>query len=123
MKTMFVYGTLKRGYSNHELLRGAMFIGEDEAPGRMYSAGVPVVAPDAERWVKGEVFMVPEELLPRIDQLEGHPHGYTRTPVKLRSGMEAELYYWNHDVSWREELPEGVWPPRRFHHGREAKQR
>ena len=112
---LFVYGTLKRGHGNHRLLEGAEFIGRDEAPGRMYAGGVPVVKPvgrspgEAGEWVKGEVYAVPLTMLPRIDRLEGHPDGYTRTTVTLRSGRSAEIYYWLHSVDHRDYEPSGEW--------------
>lgn len=113
---LFVYGTLKRGYSNHRLLVDATFLGNDEAPGRLYAfgRGVPHVKPlDGSQlmWVKGEVYRLTNpEMLRAVDRLEGHPNGYTRTEVRLRSGMMAHIYYWHHTV-WAEDLVQnGEWP-------------
>lgn len=112
--TIFVYGTLKRGHSNHRLLEGAEFIGVDQAPGVVYGGNrfVPVAQPcEEERWIIGEVYRVDAETLKRLDRLEGHPHAYTRTPVKLRSGLDAEIYYWLGEiVSWNvQPIASGEW--------------
>lgn len=111
---LFVYGTLKRGYGNNRLLATAEFVAEDWAPGKLYGGYVPVVAPlNAEEpvahWVNGEVFLVDIETLRRCDQLEGHPHGYLRTLVTLRSGTKAFIYYWPHSVDKRDLVESGVW--------------
>lgn len=114
---LFVYGTLKRGHHNHRLLSGAEFLGNDEAPGRMHARhdrySVPVVKLPIgpEDWVKGEVYRVVDaEMLRRLDRLEGHPHGYTRTPVPLRSGRQAEIYYWLRETYNDPFVPSGEWP-------------
>lgn len=92
---LFVYGTLKRGFGNHFLLRGAKFLREDSFKGQLYTSGIPFAIP-GDGVVHGEVFDVPAELVPRLDSLEGHPDGYTRTEVSLHSGEFAEVYLWFH---------------------------
>lgn len=113
--TLFVYGTLKRAYGNHRLLAegDATFVGVDYAPGRVYgSNAVPVATPgDDGEWIKGEVFEVDAITLARCDRLEGHPNGYTRTAVTLRSGKPAEIYYWSHNVWDMEPIVGGEWAP------------
>jgi gamma-glutamylaminecyclotransferase len=95
---LFVYGTLLSGLHNHHLLKGAKLIGEDRAPGVMHcSGGAPITVPSKDgEWVLGEVYEVTsEKMLERLDSLEGHPTAYTRTPVTLKSGAKAEIYYWS----------------------------
>lgn len=116
---LFVYGTLKRGYHNHRLLAeaGAQFIQEDKAPGRLYGGYVPVVTPlpenkRAKLWVSGEVFLIDAPCLARCDRLESHPTGYTRTEVRLLSGLKAYIYYWLHPgyrVRDQDFIKSGVW--------------
>lgn len=105
---LFVYGTLKRGFSNNSLLRGAEFISEDTIKGHLYVGGVPFATPGTGV-VHGEVFDVPAALLPRLDFLEGHPDGYRRTPVTTLEGRDVEAYLWFHGVETRELVPDGVY--------------
>lgn len=97
---LFVYGTLKKGHGNHSLIAHCAGEGNDEAPGMLFGAiGAPTVKPsaNADDWVKGEVYVVADlETLNRVDSLEGHPSGYTRTKIRLRSGREAHIYYYHH---------------------------
>lgn len=117
MRPIFVYGTLKRGYGNHHLLETAEFVGCDQAPGIVYGGhGAPVAQPCAdgsERWIQGEVYHVDEKTLQRLDALEGHPRAYRRTPIVLRSGAIAEIYYWPHGIfANMQPEPTGEWNPR-----------
>lgn len=114
MIRLFVYGTLKNGQCNHDLLAEASFVKHDEARGLLFGGmGAPRVMPPVQGmegcWVKGEVYDVPDTLLPRIDRLEGHPHGYERTEVRLKSGITASIYYWHHHVRWSEWVTSGEW--------------
>jgi gamma-glutamylcyclotransferase (GGCT)/AIG2-like uncharacterized protein YtfP len=76
MTLLFVYGTLKRGYSNYNhLLINAHFIGEALSSGSKYvmqDIGFPIVWEDQSgARLKGEVFDVNDETLQRCDMLEG----------------------------------------------------
>jgi gamma-glutamylcyclotransferase (GGCT)/AIG2-like uncharacterized protein YtfP len=81
----FLYGTLKRDGCAAHLLSEAQFLSEaSTAPHyRLYSAGwFPVMVEDEEgQAIQGELWEIPETLLPRLDRYEGS--GYIRTPVKL----------------------------------------
>lgn len=89
MNTLFVYGTLKRGGSNHVFLRGQRFIGEARtAPGfTLYSLGdYPgmVRAPGDTAGVTGELWAVDDACLAELDRLEGLDEGlYERIDVLL----------------------------------------
>jgi gamma-glutamylcyclotransferase (GGCT)/AIG2-like uncharacterized protein YtfP len=89
---LFVYGSLKRGGAHHEELRGSTFLAEARTiPGFelvtleleqiSYRALVP--APGKPSSVPGEVFEVPAELLPALDEFEGEGQEYERRPVPL----------------------------------------
>lgn len=101
---VFVYGTLKKGFSNHRFLRDAVFVGDgwtvksyalylDEYPG-VYQ-GTPVSR------VRGEVYEVDRGLLARLDALEGHPVLYRREEIDvlLDDGrtVRAWIYFYPHD--------------------------
>ena len=88
-KLVFVYGTLKRGGSNHHYLANQKFLGEARtAPGfRLYElGGYPgMVAQSADQnGVTGEVWSVDTVALKNLDELEGLSEGlYRREPVPL----------------------------------------
>jgi len=87
---IFVYGTLKRGGSNHACLRDQEFLGEAcTVPGfTLYSLGsYPGMVPDLtdRHGVAGEVWSVDEKTLAELDALEGLAEGlYTRSLIPLR---------------------------------------
>jgi gamma-glutamylaminecyclotransferase len=85
---VFVYGTLKRGLTNHRLLVESDFIGAAYTVDtfRMYHVGFPVIFfdnhPDAKA-VYGEVYDVDDETLARLDSLESEGHMYDRRPINV----------------------------------------
>ena len=102
-KLIFVYGTLKRGCSNHHFLSGQTFVGEARTvPGfRLYAlGGFPgmVARADDTDGVVGEVWSVDADALLRLDALESLDEGlYRRAPVPLLApfadrGVEGYLY-------------------------------
>jgi gamma-glutamylaminecyclotransferase len=107
MHEVFVFGTLKRGFPNHEpLLRGIECLGEwitlERYPllvaGRWFS---PVMLPEpgiGER-VTGELYVVDDAKLAELDRLESThlPDGYRRRTIDIaccRTGRRgrAEVY-------------------------------
>lgn len=91
MKTkLFVYGTLKRGGSNHGWMRGQTFLGEGRTQPdyRMFDLGgypgLVRVEPGQGVAVTGEVWEVDEDGLRRLDVLEGVAEGeYELVPVAM----------------------------------------
>ena len=89
MTTVFVYGTLKRGGSNHRFLAGQKFIGlARTAPGyTLYSLGdYPgmVRKPGDTAGVTGELWLVDANCLAELDRLEGLDEGlYERAAVQI----------------------------------------
>ena len=96
---LFVYGTLKRDYSNHALLAAAHFVGE-AATTEMYgfylgpdeyAPGEPKIpyllanpkAGDAAVQVRGELWEVDSITLTQLDELEGHPDWYQRKKITV----------------------------------------
>lgn len=103
-RTIFVYGTLKTGYRLNDVLVDA---GSKKLAGfaltceryTMLAAGYPVVMekPQQAR-VAGELWRVPESLVPHLDRIEV---AYTRQVVRVRFGLhvvEAEMYFGRPDV-------------------------
>lgn len=60
--------------------------------------------------VCGEVYEVDEKTLKALDRLEGHPHMYERTLVKLEDGMEVWVYIYKHaSTQFSKIVPTGYW--------------
>ncbi len=99
---LFVYGTLMKGFGNHHLLESSTFIGTARTCEKyaMYATGFPFVNPNIPRTViSGEVYLVEsEEVLHRLDQLEGHPNWYVRTEIDVEliedsRKLRASIYF------------------------------
>jgi len=97
---LFVYGSLKRGAQHHAELAGCHFVAETvTAPGYAVVEQGPYLAlvevPGAASTVPGELFEVPLERLPALDEFEGE--GYRRAKVILEGesgkGGSALAYF------------------------------
>lgn len=118
MPLIFVYGTLKRGGSNHRQIADQEFVGMARtAPGyQLYDLGdYPgmVAAPEDQLGVTGELWSVDEAALRRLDRFEGVDQGlYRRVPIALQppdAQRVAETYLYNKSVSGRPALGP-TWP-------------
>lgn len=88
MNKVFVYGTLRKGYRNHDVLRGAKFLGNyDTGPGyTKFEMGLPYLIKDGEGpGCEGEVYEVSDLMLKMLDRFEGSPDWYVRTEIKVFS--------------------------------------
>jgi gamma-glutamylaminecyclotransferase len=103
MSRLFVYGTLKRGGSNHARLAGQKFLAEAHTmPGyTLYSLGdyPGMIAQPADRHgVSGEIWEIDAATLVELDEFEGVPEGlYRRESVPLlpphaKAAVETYLY-------------------------------
>lgn len=113
MTLVFVYGTLKRGGSNHRFLAGQQFVAEARTvPGYTLYAldGYPgmVPAPTAPHGVTGELWSVDEACLARLDALEGVSENlYRRAPIPLaapHAQLSAETYLYARPTAGRPHL-------------------
>ena len=116
MTPLFVYGTLKRGGSNHAHLAGQRFLGEARTvPGYTlfslddYPGLVP--APHDLAGVTGELWQIDAACLARLDELEGISENlYTRRPIQLAARPDAdpavpvETYFFARPVAARPHL-------------------
>lgn len=100
-----VYGTLRQGFGNHRLLRGAKCVGAGRTIDQyaMVCNGIPYVLPghreDAYN-VRVEVYAVDDSTLENLDRLENHPDWYERvkTKISLDNGLVADAWLYFNDV-------------------------
>lgn len=80
MNKVFVYGTLRKGCTNHYLLDGLPFVdAECEGVVRYWEYGVPFpFAKQGQGKIYGELYNVDNSVLKKLDALEGHPNFYKR---------------------------------------------
>ena len=92
MNKVFVYGTLKRGNSNSVMLHNQTYLGDGSTKQKyvMYDAGIPFVVEDDLSYegdtptlIRGELWLVTNQVVKELDALEGHPYAYRRTTVSL----------------------------------------
>jgi len=77
---LFVYGTLRYGFELNHLLRNSPFIGLGYVEGfKMYDLGGYPGCVKGDGTIWGEVYQVSEELLRKLDEVEG----YSGTPDDL----------------------------------------
>lgn len=110
-KQVFVYGTLKRGFSNDHVMRkaNAVYVG-DSVIDRfdMYSlAAFPAIVPtEKPHLVYGEVYTVAD--IEPLDWLEGYPDFYDRMEVMTSYGL-AWVYYLHAPPEAAPRIKEGFW--------------
>ncbi|HEY0968887.1 MAG TPA: gamma-glutamylcyclotransferase family protein [Opitutaceae bacterium] len=96
MKHLFVYGTLKRGCSNHAQMAGQRFVTEARTiPGyRLFDVGgFPglIAWPHDRDGVTGEIWAVDDAALARLDRFEGVDEGlYRRERIALVAPHDQE---------------------------------
>jgi gamma-glutamylaminecyclotransferase len=98
MKSLvFVYGSLKRGRSNHAWLAGQSFIGTATTRPvyRLFNLGTypgMIESPVAGQGIRGEVWEVDSEGLAKLDVLEGIEEGeYARVLARLAAPFDAAV--------------------------------
>jgi gamma-glutamylcyclotransferase (GGCT)/AIG2-like uncharacterized protein YtfP len=101
---VFVYGTLRRGGSNHFRMAGAGFVAPGTINGRMYRIDwyPGLVLDDAGDEIQGEVYSVDPELLAILDvfeglsagEIEGSEYRRVRTSVIQRDSQPVDAWVW-----------------------------
>ena len=98
---IFVYGTLKRDYSNHYFIKDCKFKGNAYTlkKFRMFDKGYPYIIFDENGYhIKGEVYKINEKNIWKIlDNLEDYPLEYDKkiTDVIINDKIvKAYLYYY-----------------------------
>ncbi len=117
---VFVYGTLRRGGSNHFRMSGADFVADGVVRGKIYRiAWYPGLVLGEEGEVRGEVYSVDAGQLLELDtfeglsagEIEGSEYRRVKTVVHRRGGSTLAAWAWEwigpFDVSSL--IPEGDW--------------
>lgn len=119
MPLLFVYGSLKQGFRLHPhlaagILRGMAHTGPGYALYRV-SWYPGMVADETSGGVSGELYEIPEALLPVLDEVEGVPDLYRRASVTVTcpdySGepVQALTYVYQQPVEPRSRIESGHW--------------
>jgi gamma-glutamylaminecyclotransferase len=105
---IFVYGSLKKGYWNHNLIDRAKLVGFASLDGShvLLDHGFPVCVPmsSGRAVVTGEVYEVNLTQLQTLDRLEGEGHMYHRVKAKItyEDGTKGEVWIYMGDAKrWR----------------------
>ncbi|MGM7700339.1 gamma-glutamylcyclotransferase family protein [Pseudalkalibacillus sp. Hm43] len=118
---VFVYGTLRKGASNHHVLNGARCVAENAwIKGTLYDTGLgyPALSLSPHGKVHGEIFEVDDIGLQTLDQLEGfvadrESNLYERMVQKVttRDGLlDTYIYTVDHNLSICQKcIPSGDW--------------
>ena len=123
---VFVYGSLKKGFYNHNLIKEFNQVSKGTIKGKMYSLGAfPAIllSDDPSDVVHGEVYDVTtSEGLRRLDRLEGYdPNSnycfYNRSSVKCKTDdgrvLDVMVYHFLDDrqmsLRQRRRVEDGVW--------------
>lgn len=117
MATLFVYGTLKKGFSAHRILKQApaAFLGEAKTKPEyhLYDVGsFPGIIIDAtsDGGVHGELYQVPEAAFKNLDRYECVSTGlFRRDEIELEDGTKAYAYIFNSNVENAVKIDEGIW--------------
>ena len=115
---LFVYGTLRSNQPNAPRLGGSTPMGWATTPGRLLDLGDYPGLTSGEGTVVGELFLIPEAALARIDDLEGFDPSDPEGSLFVREMRQVELpgqkatyqawaYRWPHGDG--KEIPHGDW--------------
>ena len=93
---VFVYGTLRRGGSNHFRMDGCTFVASASVAARLYRIDwYPGLLLDSSaNPVLGDVFLVPPCRMEELDAFEGPEYQRVPTRVILDDGTSADAWLW-----------------------------
>ncbi|SFR55976.1 Uncharacterized conserved protein YtfP, gamma-glutamylcyclotransferase (GGCT)/AIG2-like family [Marinobacter daqiaonensis] len=116
-QTVAVYGTLKRGQTNHALLADSRYLGRDRLEGvaLYHLGGYPGAVEEHSGSVAVEVYEVSARTLRSLDRLEDFDPENRRQSLFLRKERKTRfgatwVYLYNRPVSHKRRLS-GNWPP------------
>ncbi|QIA62355.1 gamma-glutamylcyclotransferase [Vibrio astriarenae] len=107
---VFVYGTLRKGESNHHFIEQSEYLGMCETLPEyaLYDLGAyPAVVPGRSS-IQGEVYWVDDEVLAKLDLLEDVPVEYRRETMMTPFGL-AWIYLYQQPAELDVEIASGDW--------------
>ncbi|MGF1681979.1 gamma-glutamylcyclotransferase family protein [Photobacterium minamisatsumaniensis] len=112
MEKVFVYGTLRKGESNHHLLVRETYIGRCQVNNgyRLYNLGdyPAIISAEPSLPITGEVYEVSDDVMAELDRLEECPVLYLRALVKTEFG-QAWIYIYTRPVERFPVINHGDW--------------
>lgn len=110
---LFVYGSLKTGFCHHDELAGCELLGQARTHDgfRLVRLGeYPAMVKGSEGFVEGELYRVPVERLPALDEFEDVPFLYQRQEIELADGSRAFAYLIDEErAAGLREVGDGIW--------------
>ena len=98
---VFVYGSLKKGHSNHSLIQSSEFICEAITIDRNYDmlslGSFPAMVNGGNYDICGEVYNISKETLTYLDELESNGSFYIREKIgvaPIDANTDAWFYAW-----------------------------
>ena len=107
-ETIFVYGTLKRGFSNEDSLSSiGVFIKEAKTDDKfdLRQDLFPCLLETPVSRIKGELWTLPKRQLRVIDHFEDHPKLYKRKKI-LVEGKDVWAYFYQGGHVWGNSITE-----------------
>lgn len=110
--SIFVYGTLRQGATNHRRLSQSTFVREactTSAYSLLNLGHFPGLVAGTSK-VRGEIWRVNKQTLSELDIYEGHPILFRREPIELEDGERVETYmYLEQDLRQYPIIKSGDW--------------
>ena len=104
MALLFVYGSLRRGSGNphaHALERDAQWLGPAVVKAETRVIGsYPGLKLGGNDVVRGEVWDVPDAMLPALDEYEGEEYRRAVAQVTLDEGATVECWIYEYLPDW-----------------------
>ncbi|WP_406657529.1 gamma-glutamylcyclotransferase family protein [Methanolobus sp. ZRKC2] len=111
---VFVYGSLKRGFSNHHLMESSKFICSTRTLEKFAMIDLDsfpgVIKEKKVSPIHGEVYDLDTNTLEQIDAYEGK--WYSREDVELEAGLTAQMYFlvkYPRDTENLQVISKGFW--------------
>ncbi len=115
---LFVYGTLRRGCSRHQILAKKLEHGVASYRGNAWVDGFdlyqlsdfPAAVPGSGK-IYGEIYSVPFSLLTaQLDEVEGFPHLFDRKQIEVEN-EPCWIYFQPKPPEKSEKIDSGQWKP------------
>lgn len=106
-----VYGSLRKGLGNHQVLGNSQHIGNTRLSGfYMHSFGAYPYITHGSGTITAEVYAVEsEQVAQSLDWLEGYPEFYDREQVQTEYGMAWVYFIDNENNNMHPLVPDGDW--------------